>query len=294
MDDVKIAISEFSKLLTKNGVYAMPQKYPSWESVISLASTHLVRLNVSTDLDDLQELEHSQAICFWTKFIDKEVPVYCITEELLEMFSMTDVSNIYTLIPDDWEPPLSDALFVYPNRFIHAEKTMVFSACSFARIKEFDRKQENDPTIARVLAVTSYASDNDTYKEMLNVRESARNSVDCLLNFDESNSFLFPIIIQCFLAMSYCPELFDSFDGETKTLGFGKKDLSGKLNSRNLRPRWLGKNIQKERISRSKVAHSTHSAPEKHWRRGHWRNQPCGKKGEDRKIVWIRPVLVGC
>jgi hypothetical protein len=29
-----------------------------------------------------------------------------------------------------------------------------------------------------------------------------------------------------------------------------------------------------------------------HWRRGHWRNQPCGPQLSGRKLIWIMPVLV--
>ena len=29
-----------------------------------------------------------------------------------------------------------------------------------------------------------------------------------------------------------------------------------------------------------------------HWRRGHWRNQPCGEGRKQRKLIWIRPVIV--
>lgn len=29
-----------------------------------------------------------------------------------------------------------------------------------------------------------------------------------------------------------------------------------------------------------------------HWRRGHWRNQACGQGLQDRKLIWIMPVLV--
>jgi hypothetical protein len=38
----------------------------------------------------------------------------------------------------------------------------------------------------------------------------------------------------------------------------------------------------------------TGSCPPKtpHWRRGHWRNQTCGEKGRDRKLVFIPSVLV--
>jgi len=31
----------------------------------------------------------------------------------------------------------------------------------------------------------------------------------------------------------------------------------------------------------------------KHWRRGHWRNQPYGKGLSERKLIWLKPCLVG-
>jgi len=31
----------------------------------------------------------------------------------------------------------------------------------------------------------------------------------------------------------------------------------------------------------------------RHWRRGHWRNQPHGAGLKDRKLIWIKPCLVG-
>lgn len=35
-----------------------------------------------------------------------------------------------------------------------------------------------------------------------------------------------------------------------------------------------------------------HASPITHWRRGHWRNQPCGEKLQDSKIIWIQPTLI--
>lgn len=39
-------------------------------------------------------------------------------------------------------------------------------------------------------------------------------------------------------------------------------------------------------------SHIEHSSPITHWRRGHWRNQPCGEKLQDSKIIWIQPTLI--
>ena len=37
---------------------------------------------------------------------------------------------------------------------------------------------------------------------------------------------------------------------------------------------------------------TTHASPKPHWRRGHYRQQPCGIKLSERKLVFIKPVLV--
>lgn len=42
----------------------------------------------------------------------------------------------------------------------------------------------------------------------------------------------------------------------------------------------------------NKSDHSQHASPITHWRRGHWRNQPCGEKLQDSKIIWIQPTLI--
>lgn len=36
----------------------------------------------------------------------------------------------------------------------------------------------------------------------------------------------------------------------------------------------------------------THASPRMHWRRGHFRKQPCGPKGVDRKVIWLEPCLI--
>lgn len=36
----------------------------------------------------------------------------------------------------------------------------------------------------------------------------------------------------------------------------------------------------------------THESPITHWRRGHWRNQPCGEKLQNSKLIWIQPTLI--
>jgi len=48
----------------------------------------------------------------------------------------------------------------------------------------------------------------------------------------------------------------------------------------------------KNNTARKSTNHNEHSSPITHWRRGHWRNQPCGEKLQDSKIIWIQPTLI--
>lgn len=38
--------------------------------------------------------------------------------------------------------------------------------------------------------------------------------------------------------------------------------------------------------------HGTHASPRMHWRRGHFRNQPCGHERREHKTIWLEPTLV--
>ena len=64
-------------------------------------------------------------------------------------------------------------------------------------------------------------------------------------------------------------------------------------------PVWIGKNFQiKKQYPKSPAPESTNKSSQlrtkiTHWRRGHWRNQPIGKRNHpEYKQVWIEPVLI--
>ncbi|MBE0421347.1 hypothetical protein EI165_14620 [Pseudoalteromonas nigrifaciens] len=52
---------------------------------------------------------------------------------------------------------------------------------------------------------------------------------------------------------------------------------------------YVGKSIG---LKRSNSIHNQCDAKE-HWRRGHWRNQAHGESRAERKLIWIKPTLVG-
>jgi hypothetical protein len=95
------------------------------------------------------------------------------------------------------------------------------------------------------------------------------------------------LVLQCFLALQYQPELLSDVELPTQKKGFSKpneQEPSYRV------PRWLGKDFKSKRSSESSTG--THSSPRTHWRRGHWRRVAVGQGRTERKVIWIQPVLV--
>lgn len=56
-------------------------------------------------------------------------------------------------------------------------------------------------------------------------------------------------------------------------------------------PQFLGRTYQWQR---ERADHGgTHASPRLHPRRGHWRYQPHGPGRKEKKVIWIRPMLIG-
>ncbi|PPS41951.1 hypothetical protein [Chroococcidiopsis sp. TS-821] len=102
----------------------------------------------------------------------------------------------------------------------------------------------------------------------------------------EFNEYLQAIFLRLILIMECRPELVDTESPVVRVnQGFAKdkaKDL--------YEPLWIGKNYSVKRDVEDKGG--THASPRIHWRRGFLRNQPYGQGRQQKKIVWIEPVLV--
>lgn len=103
----------------------------------------------------------------------------------------------------------------------------------------------------------------------------------------EFNEYLQSIFLRLILIMECRPELVDT---ESKIIrvnhGFAKDKAKDYYE-----PLWVGENyrVQREEIQDKG---STHASPRVHWRRGYLRNQPYGEGRQQRRLVWIEPVLV--
>lgn len=104
---------------------------------------------------------------------------------------------------------------------------------------------------------------------------------------EEFNEYLQSIFLRLILIMECRTELVDT---ESQVIrinkGFSKEQAQDFYE-----PLWVGKNYRFKREDTQDIG-GTHASPRVHWRRGFLRNQPYGQGRQQRKIVWIEPVLV--
>jgi hypothetical protein len=107
------------------------------------------------------------------------------------------------------------------------------------------------------------------------------------------NEYLQSIFLRLILIMECRPELVDAEEKReivTVNKGFGKAQAVDFY-----QPLWIGQSYRLRREgNESSDGSSKHFLGTKspHWRRGFLRNQPYGEGRQQRKLVWIEPVLV--
>ncbi|MBD6620551.1 hypothetical protein FNW02_33450 [Komarekiella sp. 'clone 1'] len=105
------------------------------------------------------------------------------------------------------------------------------------------------------------------------------------------NEYLHSILLRLILIMECRPELVDTTSELVRVnKGFGKAQAQDFY-----QPLWLGLGYRLKREgmqTTSEGSSVTHGTKSVHWRRGFLRNQPYGEGRQQRKLVWIEPVLV--
>lgn len=104
------------------------------------------------------------------------------------------------------------------------------------------------------------------------------------------NEYLHSIFLRLILIMECRPELVDTTSELVRVnKGFGKAQAQDFY-----QPLWLGLGykFKREGTQSSEGSSDTHGTKSVHWRRGLLSNQPYGEGRQQRKLVWIEPVLV--
>lgn len=106
------------------------------------------------------------------------------------------------------------------------------------------------------------------------------------------NEYLQSIFLRLILIMECRPELVDEPIKQQKVTvnqGFGKAQAVDLY-----QPLWIGQEyrLKREDINKGDGSSKKGGTKSPHWRRGFLRNQPYGEGRQQRKLIWIEPVLV--
>ncbi|BAB77472.1 hypothetical protein ACN23B_30630 (plasmid) [Anabaena sp. FACHB-709] len=104
------------------------------------------------------------------------------------------------------------------------------------------------------------------------------------------NEYLHSIILRLILIMECRPEFIDTTSEKVMVnKGFGKAQAQDFY-----QPLWLGRGykLKREGTQITEVNSRTHDTKSVNWRRGLLSNQPDAESPQQRKLVWIEPVLV--
>lgn len=226
-------------------------------------------------------------------------PVYCISDELVQQFMKSDISeaDVLSFIAEDWEPPILRMILCLPGMYFASEDLhcdgINFLLISYEKNAQFlDGEILNTGRGAFVFSsVTSQGVLMNGCTLLSNVTEELKTKLRIpghdypLDRLAAVKSFVFQVM----LSLSFMPDLLE----EPAPLLTSPRSNGGSNKTKRhnyLQPRWIGRLAKSRKSIGSEFGKG--SSPSSHWRRGHWRMQPCGKKSLERKPIFVKPVFV--
>lgn len=275
--------------------YKLPKTHPSWNEIGRLCAfsaltqkTELV-WNAAIDRNLQAFASHARSLNAWEY---SHSPVYCLGLDLMRQFELTDVKSLPSLVPSDWIPALSSFMLVLPANAlsIGALEDVGFTGVCVVYIlvglKGREEISEHPGPGIHVSFMTNAGAPVSWYRSL----DDWNFDVD--IEYDKFSPFLERVVsiaLQAGLSLSYLPELIE--DGAEESQGFRpRKAAAEKSNVRY--PRWIGKNFTRQKRNPSPNPTPSGITMATHWRRGHWRQQVCGEKWQQRKLQWIQPTLI--
>lgn len=99
------------------------------------------------------------------------------------------------------------------------------------------------------------------------------------------------LVINLLLFLQEVPDVFEEQRVITPALTRGKGKTKEVVRPTLWEPKWIGREYRQP-TARTAPGGGHHASPETHWRDGHWHTFLCGKGRTERKLVWIKPILV--
>jgi hypothetical protein len=283
-------------------LYRSPRDYQRWNTVLAeLLILSGIVIGPQRTAEIIAKDSVSAMAMLTAHFVlSSECPTRYLSAEIGEAFLQTELP---LNIPEPLLPYPAMVLML-PKGLLNAEDGRPIDAIhiadhhsltAYAR-QHFGGTIKHPTTGAglRIIAVTSAGECFGSIYYWANPEENAAREIVTEIKGEQITSVLHRIdrlAINAWLTMSYQPELVSQGDTPPSSSAATGRTPSGKKVP--MAPTWIGWNYKRIVRSRSlKRDLPTGRSMRMHWRVGCWRCTPCGPKRQQRRMVWIKPVLV--
>ncbi len=249
-------------------------------------------------------------------FIYQEnVPCYWVKEDLIKALINTELPKHWV----DLKPFVTKGLFIFPQGLIknpedcnlnwiyfqyfpqdYLRPEIEFKAINVTSLPyketsvQWITHLKDDSVYSSTISLTPDENGEPKYRDIA-ITDLAKSlyQKDNITKDDEV-TFIKKIDNLCFQLMLYMMAKPDSLVVQS---GLGSTRAGKTKNARLRNPVWIGKDFKIKRETNCNTTKNPGSGSSKitHWRRGHWRNQPLGKRNKpepEYKQIWIEPILI--
>lgn len=280
--------------IRKHFPYKMPKTHMDWETMTAL----IVSIG-SQDNDGKADQATKLHSYLWYCWVNYRYPMYCISDEMLDMFVQQSAESVVKVIPNSWVPPVGMLLLNFPNGSVISPDD---GDCPYVLIAikhpELERIIEGEYDFQISLAlIDSKGIIWNTGTGIENGKILHRkNKLGEIATSEAENEWLmklWSIALQSLLTISFAPDLIEEEKEVKEGTGFAKPS---KDKPRQMHPRWIGRDfvrpVASERPFKEGSKHRSHKSPVMHWRTAHERKQRYGKGLTEMRIIKIGPRLV--
>jgi hypothetical protein len=290
--------------VNKDFPYKTPKGFTRWDEILAvITSFGLVFPRMTQKLNTT-----CASSCL--SWLAQQSPVYIARSDLIDQLNRTDITKKGVFAGIDLG--IRQSLFLFPTTKIktpsdgyldwaivtyleRGDETRLAYADCFMDGHGWEDLDENAVGQFRWFSMTDRGMDFVSTKIILqdgSLSEVPESKFIGISLTDEDKTFINQmtnLLIQCLILPNFEPDLVvDRVTPASK----GFQQPSTQKGDKYWYPRELKCPEELKVRYKSEPKGGTHASPRSHWRRGHWRNQPCGEKSSERKIVWIKPVLV--
>lgn len=278
-----------------------------------------IAYNLRKLLDGIHRTQREEALQYFGIFnsiksafiLDKDpyLPVFAISSDLLQMLANTEIPSCLYNFPK----VIQNCILVFPKNIVVDNKTgnsleylIVEDTTTddlnngrlheFLKTRLFDKREIERINLLsygdRIFSIDGSVSSAVSIDNEGRIHRGSNQNDNNFLNtiFDNDRTFCHKCMNVALSCILYLAAIEPKKIIKTTSLA-SKKEAHQQKQDIEETFRWLDlSEINKQ--EKEVRSPSKHASPITHWRRGHWRNQPCGEKLQESKIIWIQPTLI--